>query len=110
MFLQETLVVEDCLGYNTLTSSSDNSLLNSLVSGSTSITYSVLIQCSYINNINYEGLRYHFYLGDGNGECSACNGIPDTALACMVGNDGGSYGENYCAYIDIDNVLHETAI
>lgn len=40
MFLQERYELEDCFGYNTLTSSSDNSLLNIPSSASSYITYS----------------------------------------------------------------------
>lgn len=91
--------------------SCDNATINNLVANAATIDYSVLIRCSYINNIDYEGLRYHFYLGNGNGACAACNSpTPNSDLACMVGNDGGAYNNTYCAYIDMNNTLHETAI
>ncbi len=73
--------------------------------------FATLIQCSYIDNIDYDKLRYKFYLGNGNGACSACgSATPTTDLACMVGNDSGPYVSTYCAYIDSNNMLHETAI
>lgn len=85
--------------------------LTSLIGSNTSVNPSVLIECSYLENIDYEGLRYHFYIGDGGGNCSACDSATaSTDLACMVGADGGVYDENYCAYIDANNAFHEPTI
>lgn len=92
-----------------------DSVFSSLVPGtsnpSTGIGYNVLIKCSYIRNIDYPSLRYAFYLGNGNGHCSACGSLPTTTLACMVGAEtSGPYDSSYCAYIDENSVLKETAI
>ena len=86
--------------------------INNLTANNATVTYKALIQCSYINNINYAGLRYNFYLGDGAGACSACptTNVVQPVLACMVGNDGGGYGASYCALVDANNTLHETPV
>lgn len=86
--------------------------INSLTASGATITYKALMQCSYINNIDYSGLRYRFYLGNGEGACSACPtaNVAEPVLACMVGNDGGAYVATYCALIDANNTLHETPI
>ena len=83
------------------------------------VSYQDLIKCSYLDNINYGGLRYNFYLGNGGNACNACmSGIPATQianmvqpiLAGMIGNDGGGYNGNYCALIDANNTLYETPV
>ena len=65
------------------------------------VTYVDLIKCSYIPNINYADTQYLFFIGGG------CCAEADGAFACMIGADGGNFGANYCAYIDIDQNLHE---
>jgi prepilin-type N-terminal cleavage/methylation domain-containing protein len=64
-------------------------------------TIETLIACSYLPNIDYGKLKYSFYLG---GSC--CN-ASSGAVACMKGADGGDFGSNYCAYIDINNKLYD---
>lgn len=71
------------------------------------LSFRDLIYCSYIPNIDYGELKYNFYLGNGNGNCSACGAGVSSAFACMVGDDGGDFNSNYCAYVDINNTLHE---
>ena len=71
------------------------------------VGYDFLIRCSYLQNLDYEALKYHFYLSGA--ACSACGGGTANDLACMIGNEnaGSDYDDRYCAYIDRDNNLHE---
>ena len=72
-----------------------------------SISYTDLVYCSYIPNMNYgsNNTSYNFYLGPSTNCCQAA--IAANALACMIGADSGDYGSNYCAYIAESGGLKE---
>lgn len=70
-----------------------------------SVGYDFLIKCSYLQNLNYTNYGYNFYIGGGIN--NACTSMTNSALAYMIGNDGGDYCSNYCAFIDQNNNLHE---
>ena len=73
--------------------------ISSLTTSNPTVSFATLIECSYLDNVDYNKLRYKFYLGSGSGACSVCGNAMDTTttLACMVGNDSGPYVSTYCA-------------
>ena len=95
------------LSRQNLNASTVSCALSNMEADNYNFSYTDLIKCSYLPNVDYGRLKYKFYLGNGNGNCSACGQGVSSAFACMVGDDGGDFDSDYCAYIDINNTLHE---